>query len=598
MTDLLFSESALPEAPSPGGETAYRVLARKYRPQTFAQLKGQDVLVRTLTNAFKAGRIAHAFMLTGVRGVGKTTTARIIARGLNCTGADGTGQPTIEPCGACQNCIAIAADRHVDVIEMDAASHNSVDDIRELTDGARYSPALGRYKVYIIDEVHMLSKAAFNALLKTLEEPPAHVKFILATTEIRKVPVTILSRCQRFDLRRVDATVLTALFSEILQKEESGADAEALALLARAADGSARDGLSLLDQAIARAENGSISGEQVRAMLGLADRIVVFDLLETILKGEAKPALDILAGLHAAGADPTTVLQDLLELVHHVTRAKLVPANAEAMTMTMPEAERTRGAALAAALAMPVVTRAWSVLLKGLGEVQNAPNARQALEMVVLRLIYTADLPTPGDLVKQLREAGQATGAMSTLSPSPPSGGGMRVSSGHSSGGVAHAVADAQAEPAGDTVAAHPLPISFRAVVELFNAEREAIVAGHLTSAVHLVRFEPGAIEFRVQPSAPATLAATVARRLTEWTGRRWMVSLASEGGAPTLAEQDAVNRDQTLSATAEIPAVKALLLAFPGAKLTEVRDVAAPAVAELPSESELPIIDEIWLEE
>ena len=353
---------------------AYRVLARKYRPQNFAQLIGQEALVRTLTNAFKAGRIAHAFMLTGVRGIGKTTTARIIAKGLNCIGADGTGGPTVEPCGVCENCTAIAADRHVDVVEMDAASHNSVDDIRELTDGARYAPALGRYKVYIIDEVHMLSKPAFNALLKTLEEPPPHVKFVLATTEIRKVPVTILSRCQRFDLRRVDGDILQAHFARILGRENESADDEALMLIARAADGSVRDGLSLLDQAIARADEKTISAGLVRDMLGLADRTVVFDLAEALLNGQAAPALTILEDLHKAGADPATVLQDLLTLVHGVTRLKLAPASSE--DLTAPEAERVRGRALSIGLTMPILTRAWNILLKGLGEVNGRAAAK------------------------------------------------------------------------------------------------------------------------------------------------------------------------------------------------------------------------------
>jgi DNA polymerase-3 subunit gamma/tau len=579
MSTSLFGDLPAVDTPEASTGAAYRVLARKYRPQNFAQLIGQEALVRTLTNAFKSNRIAHAFMLTGVRGIGKTTTARIIAKGLNCVGPDGAGGPTVEPCGVCDNCIAIAADRHVDVVEMDAASHNSVEDIRELTDGARYAPALGRYKVYIIDEVHMLSKAAFNALLKTLEEPPPHVKFVLATTEIRKVPVTILSRCQRFDLRRVDADILQAHFAKILGLENESAEDEALMLIARAADGSVRDGLSLLDQAIARADGEKISANLVRDMLGLADRTVVFDLLEALLNGQAAPALTILEDLHKAGADPATVLQDLLTLVHNVTRLKLAPASAE--DLTQPEAERVRGRALAVGLTMPILTRAWNILLKGLGEVNAAPHPKQALEMVALRLVYTADLPSPGELVKQLQGGG-----IPSQSSSPS---GSRAPSSSGGGGAAHAMATQVLQQPSD--AAHPMPVSFQAMVELFRAERELVLAGHLFNAVHPVRFEPGHFEFRAAPTAPATLAATVGKKLSEWTGQRWMVSISNAPGGKTLAEEEVAARDEAMITAAANPAVKALLLAFPGARLTGVREL-APEV-EISSGSE-----DVWLEE
>ena len=593
MTDLLFSDlpsSEPPATPAPVETAAYRVLARKYRPQNFAQLIGQDVLVRTLTNAFAANRIAHAFMLTGIRGTGKTTTARIIARGLNCIGADGAGGPTVEPCGVCVNCIAISGDRHVDVIEMDAASHNSVDDIRELTDGARYSPALGRYKVYIIDEVHMLSKAAFNALLKTLEEPPPHVKFILATTEIRKVPVTILSRCQRFDLRRIDVAVLTAHFRTILAQEHEAAEDDALALLARAADGSARDGMSLLDQAISRANGQAVTGPMVRDMLGLADRIVIFDLLETILGGNAPGALAILETLHQAGADPVTTLQDLLELVHHLTRAKLAPAESE--DVTIPEAERVRGGELSRSVKLPVLSRAWSVLLKGLGEAQASPSPRQALEMVILRLIHTADLPTPGDLVKQLREGGS-----NVTAPQPRT---MQGTGGSASGVTALAMALPVQAIAEDPEARHAMPVSFHAVVDLLAAEREGILSGHLFSQVHLTRFEPGLIEFRPNPGAPQSLAFGVAKKLTDLTGQRWTVGISNDAGDPTLSEQEALSRDLTLREAAENPVVKATLLAFPGAKL-EVRDIAPDVVEAAPvvvEDGDSAPEEELWLED
>ena len=586
----------MPAIPEASGQAeaapAYRVLARKYRPQNFSQLIGQDVLVRTLTNAFRTNRIAHAFMLTGVRGIGKTTTARIIARGLNCIGADGMGGPTVEPCGVCANCVAIAADRHVDVIEMDAASHNSVDDIRELTDGARYSPALGRYKVYIVDEVHMLSKPAFNALLKTLEEPPPHVKFVLATTEIRKVPVTILSRCQRFDLRRVESTVLQKHFAGILQQEGKAADDAALVLLARAADGSVRDGLSLLDQAIARAEGDMVVGDEVRAMLGLADRIAVFDLLETILRGEARPTLDTLDFMHEAGADPATILQDLLELVHHVTRLKLVPASAD--DPGTPEAERARGSALAGGLSMPVLSRAWAVLLKGMNEVSYAPNPREALEMVVLRLMYSADLPHPADLVKQLTAqtdtpppGGNGVGGEGNSGGLRGSGGMATAPARASTSAVTYAAAAPQPAPTqavdAEPTARHPLPLTFAAVVELFQAERQAIVAGHLYSAVQLIRFEPGLIEFHPRASVPRDLASTVARRLEEWTGRRWMVSLSAAPGAPTLAEQETQRNNEAVSEASGHPTVQALMAAFPGAKLKDVRLPAVQSAADIP---------------
>ncbi|MCK6452657.1 MAG: DNA polymerase III subunit gamma/tau, partial [Alphaproteobacteria bacterium] len=403
-------------AAASGGDGVYRVLARKYRPSNFAELIGQDAMVRILKNAIATGRIAHAFMLTGVRGVGKTTTARIIARALNCIGPDGKGGPTIDPCGTCANCTAIAEDRHVDVIEMDAASRTGVDNIRDLTDGVRYKPVSARYKVYIVDEVHMLSPAAFNALLKTLEEPPPHVKFVFATTEIRKVPVTVLSRCQRFDLRRVDHETLSAHFAAIAAREGIAIEPAAIALVARAADGSVRDGLSLLDQAIALGGD-RIDEARVRDMLGLADRVVVFDLFEQVLRGRLAEALDRLGELYRAGADPAVVIEDLLGLTHWLTRVKLAPEAAD--RPDVPEAERTRGKAMAEALPMALLTRAWQLLLKGLRETQNAPSPIQAAEMVLVRLAYAADLPSPADLVRELGDAAQAPQAP------PPPGSGM-----------------------------------------------------------------------------------------------------------------------------------------------------------------------------
>src|ERR1700720_817488 len=378
---------------------AYRVLARKYRPSTFAELIGQEAMVRTLSNAIATGRIAHAFILTGVRGVGKTTTARILARALNCVGPDGSGGATAEPCGQCAQCLAMAEDRHVDVMEMDAASRTGVDDIRELTEGVRYRPVSGRYKVYIIDEVHMLSKHAFNALLKTLEEPPPDVKFVFATTEINKVPVTVLSRCQRFSLRRVPVEQLIPHYRLIAGAEGVEVEPAALALIARAADGSVRDGLSLLDQAIALS-GGRIAEAAVRDMLGVADRGLVFDLLESVLRGDAPAALAQMSHLYQGGSDPLMVLQDLLDLSHFLTRLKLAPEAGAGDPIT--EGDRERARPLAGKLAMPVLARAWQMQLKGLAELREAPSPVQAAEMVLVRLAYVADLPVPAELVRSL----------------------------------------------------------------------------------------------------------------------------------------------------------------------------------------------------
>ncbi len=422
--------SSAPGAQIEAAESAnYRFLARKYRPAAFAGLIGQEAMVRTLTNAMGLGRLAHAFILTGVRGVGKTTTARIIARCLNCVGADGTGGITADPCGVCEHCRAIAEDRHMDVLEMDAASRTGVDDIRDLIDGVRYRPTSARYKVYIIDEVHMLSKNAFNALLKTLEEPPEHVKFIFATTDVRKVPVTVLSRCQRFDLRRIDAETLAAHFKRIVEKEGATVTDGALNMIVRAADGSVRDGLSLFDQAIAHS-GGEVGEDQVRRMLGLADRAITFDLLDAVMKGDADKALRYLGEQYAAGADPAVVLEDMLELTHWLTRIKVVPGAADAFGV--PELDRVRGrdmagrlsmAALArrdmaGRLSMAALARAWQMLLKGLGEVRLAPRPEQAAEMILVRLAYAAQLPTPAEALKALaQDDGAAPAAPDETAP-------------------------------------------------------------------------------------------------------------------------------------------------------------------------------------
>lgn len=545
----------------------WQVLARKYRPKNFTELKGQEALVRTLTNAIETGRIAHAFMLTGVRGVGKTTTARIIARALNCVGPDGKGGPTPHPCGVCDNCVAISADRHVDVIEMDAASRTGVEDMRGIIDGVQYAPVSGRYKIYIIDEVHMLSKAAFNALLKTLEEPPAHVKFVFATTEIRKVPVTVLSRCQRFDLRRVSADVLKGYFGEVLGKEGGSADDESLTLIARAADGSVRDGLSLLDRAIAL-EGKTLTGEGVRGMLGLADRMLIFDLFDTIVKGDAEKALDVLALLYSAGAEPVVVLQDMLELTHFITKSKAVPGIGH--DMLLPEAERVRGRALSATLSMAILTRMWQMLLKGVGEVQHAAVPYPALEMVILRLIYAAELPTPGDLVRKIQEGGftSAAHAGSGVPASSPSS--RPVINRGGSGSVAHAIANETAVSSESLAVS--MPRSFAEAYQVFGQKREAILQSQIHSFVHLVSFEAGRIGLRLAEGAPRGLPNQMAEKLTAWTGQRWVVSVVNAGGDPTLAERDREQKKETMDEVMASPAVMEVMKAFPGAKIIDIK--------------------------
>ena len=580
------------------GQTTYRVLARKYRPATFAELIGQEAMVRTLTNAIATGRIAHAFILTGVRGVGKTTTARILARALNCVGPDGKGGPTITPCGVCEPCRAIAEDRHVDVLEMDAASRTGVEDIRELTDGVRYKPVAARYKIYIIDEVHMLSRQAFNALLKTLEEPPPDVKFVFATTEIQKVPVTVLSRCQRFSLRRVPAELLEAHYTKILEAEKVAAEPAAVALVARAADGSVRDGLSLLDQAIALSGSGAIAEAAVRDMLGIADKGLVFDLLETVLKGDAAGALGRLGALYDGGADPVLVVQDLLDLVHFLMRLKLTPNAGEGDPAV--EGERGRGQPLAAKLSVPVLVRAWQMLLKGLQETQTAPSPLQAAEMVLVRLAYVADLPAPADVVKALSDGAgpPATGAR------PPAGTSTGSAAPSMLGGGANApvrrTAVGETEPAGAPRMARapepttalapgvePMPQSFAEVVALFDRKREALLRSHLFANVHLVRFEPGRIELRPTEGAPRDLANRLGKLLGDWTGDRWVVSVSQNEGEPTLREQAAA-RDETLRHEAAAhPLVRAVLDAFPGARIEAVRDIGREAPT--PVDPELP---------
>ena len=569
---------------------AYQVLARKYRPETFADLVGQEAMVRTLKNAFAADRIAHAFMMTGIRGTGKTTTARIIAKGLNCIGPDGNGGPTTEPCGKCDPCRSIAEGRHVDVLEMDAASRTGVNDMREVIDSVHYRAASARYKIYIIDEVHMLSNAAFNALLKTLEEPPAHVKFIFATTEIRKVPVTVLSRCQRFDLKRIEPEVMMALIQKIATAEGAKITDGALALITRAAEGSARDATSLLDQAISNGA-GETNADQVRAMLGLADRGRVLDLFDLIMHGNAAGALAELSGQYADGADPMAVLRDLAEITHWISVIKITPEAAD--DPTTPPDERGRGLDMAARLAMRSLTRMWQMLLKALEEVALAPNAMMAAEMAVIRLTHVADLPDPETLIKRLQNqpqppmpggapAGGGGGSsvhapMMRLAPSAPTRGPVMQG--------AQAVALAQSELMVYT--------SFTQVVDLIREKRDMQLLVEVESGLRLARYSPGRIEFEPTSSARADLASRLSQRLQGWTGARWGVSVVSSGGAPTIEEDRNKDKLEARAAAMTSPLVQAVMAAFPGAKITEIRT--PEAMAANAAIDALPEVDEEW---
>ncbi len=585
--------SVLPQQTEGSDPAVYQVLARKYRPTTFSGLIGQDVLVRTLSNAFSSGRLAHAFILTGVRGIGKTTTARIIARALNCIGPDGTGEPTTEPCGQCEHCLAISKDRHVDVLEMDAASRTGVDDIRELIEGVRYRPTSARYKVYIIDEVHMLSKNAFNALLKTLEEPPEHVKFVFATTEIRKVPVTVLSRCQRFDLSRVDVETLSGHFTRIVANEGAAIADAALHLIARAADGSVRDGLSLLDQAISQTE-GEIAETTVREMLGLADRSQTFMLIEATLSGDIAVALKLFDQQYRDGADPLAVFEDMLEIVHFLTRIKVIPTVADGVTI--PEIERTKGKEMAGLLSMASLARTWQILLKGLGEVRVAPSPKQAAEMVLVRLAYTANLPTPDEAVRMVVDGGNAAPASQAAQPPvqssqpAPQATPQPQSTGGNGGGPSAATAVAPSydpEPTPDQAPvaeiieqSQPMPQTFEDVLALADEHREAMLRTHLVSDVRIVHFEVGRIEFNPGPNAPRDLAGRLAGFLNENTDTRWMVSVSSETGQATLHEKKLIETDALIAEAKTLPLVKAVLDTFPGATLENVQKISE---ADLP---------------
>ncbi len=593
---------------------AYRVLARKYRPKDFSDLMvGQEPMVRTLTNAFETGRIAQAYMLTGVRGVGKTTTARILARALNYKTAE-IDRPTIDLRVPGEHCQAIMDGRHVDVIEMDAASHTGIDDIREIIEQVRYRPVSARYKVYIIDEVHMLSTQAFNGLLKTLEEPPEHVKFIFATTEIRKVPITVLSRCQRFDLRRISASDLVGLFSTILSKEAVPFEPEALAIVARAAEGSARDGLSLLDQAIAHG-GGAVEVETVRTMLGLADRARIVDLFEHIIKGDVAAALREFGSQYEAGANPIVVLTDLADFTHLVTRMKYVPEAANDQSLS--EIERTRGAEFAGSVAVTTLSRIWQMLLKGIPEAESSARPAGAAEMVLIRIAHAAHLPSPEEAARRLLElsGGEAGGR-----PLPTRHGG---SAEHQSGGPVEArsrEAAPQQRPSGNgatmlravpDTASQPVAVgrieespepapavrsepkvpvnSISDIAELCAKNRDIKLKTLVRGFLRLVHIEPGRLDVNLPEDAPKTLLGELAVKLKEWTGIHWVVSYSRERGEPTLVEAEQRAQEERVNDARQDPDVAAILARFPGARITDVRiraaaeevEAHAPAAAE-----------------
>ena len=547
-------------------ENQYVVLARKYRPQNFEDLLGQDALVQTLTNAIQNNRLHHAYILTGIRGVGKTTTARLIARALNCTGADGKGGPTIHPCGVCDNCKAIAAGRHMDVMELDAASHTGVDDIRELLDSARYAPTNARYKVYIIDEVHMLSKGAFNALLKTLEEPPAHVKFIFATTEIRKVPVTILSRCQRFDLQRLSVETLTQLFTKILANENIPAETEALDIIAKAADGSARDGLSLLDQAIVLS-NGNINTDVVKKMLGLADRSQTLTLFENLVNGNMEAVLKDISEQYTNGATPMIVLQDLINITHDLAKVKIIPALLNSTSLS--EIEKKTFATLSTSCSLAVLSKIWQMLIKGISEINMAPSAVEALEMILLRVAYSASLPTPYEILNEVKKNSDLAGTSSVYS-------GQSALLQNSAAAVPVSVPPSGTEKKNDltaTVSAGETS-GFNTVEDLLRyleGTKKALIEYSIKHDVCIREFSDGHIATNIAPSIHQDFIMNLHKLLSEATGRQWEIEIIKGDLGETIADKEKSVAEATKKNVSEYPLVKKILEEFKGAKIETV---------------------------
>lgn len=566
LTADIFGDAPAPKAapPAPAEKAeAYTVLARKYRPRTFEDLIGQEAMVRTLTNAFSANRIAHAFMLTGVRGVGKTTTARLLARALNYE-SDTVHAPSVDLKTLGLHCQAIIEGRHIDVLELDAASRTGVDAMRDLLESVRYAPVEARYKVYVIDEVHMLSTGAFNALLKTLEEPPPHAKFIFATTEIRKVPVTILSRCQRFDLRRVEPETLTPHLEKICGLESVRIEPDALALIARAAEGSVRDSLSLLDQALVQGEPGEVVGaEVVRDMLGLADRSATLGLFENIISGQISEALLAFRTLYGYGADPSQIMGDLLEYCHATSVAKVLGAEAT----RLPNTQAMRVTALGAQLSAGTLSRLWTLMLKAFEELRRAPDACAAFEMALVRMCYAADLPGPEQLMKRL----QSGEPLLPGAPNAPGGG-----AGGPSAQMGAAAVRMQAAPQ-----ALPNPQTFAEVLQLISDKRDIGLRADVERFVRLVAFRPGAITFEPAPNAPGDLVRKLSLRLKEWTGQRWLIATEGSGGAETVMERD---KRETAEAKARIqahPFVTQVMEIFPGAEITAIRARPKPVVSD-----------------
>lgn len=547
-------------------ENQYVVLARKYRPQNFEDLLGQDALVQTLTNAIQNNRLHHAYILTGIRGVGKTTTARLIARALNCTGADGKGGPTIHPCGVCDNCKAIAAGRHMDVMELDAASHTGVDDIRELLDSARYAPTNARYKVYIIDEVHMLSKGAFNALLKTLEEPPAHVKFIFATTEIRKVPVTILSRCQRFDLQRLSVETLTQLFTKILANENIPAETEALDIIAKAADGSARDGLSLLDQAIVLS-NGNINTDVVKKMLGLADRSQTLTLFENLVNGNMEAVLKDISEQYTNGATPMIVLQDLINITHDLAKVKIIPALLNSTSLS--EIEKKTFATLSTSCSLAVLSKIWQMLIKGISEINMAPSAVEALEMILLRVAYSASLPTPYEILNEVKKNSDLAGTSSVYS-------GQSALLQNSAAAVPVSVPPSGTEKKNDltaTVSAGETS-GFNTVEDLLRyleGTKKALIEYSIKHDVCIREFSDGHIAMNIAPAIHQDFIMNLHKLLSEATGRQWEIEIIKGDLGETIADKEKSAAEATKKNVSEYPLVKKILEEFKGAKIETV---------------------------